>query len=100
VGNDLLQGVLTLPTIMLMERYPDDHPVDALFGAIKSGDGDVASLLTRSLEMIGDSGIIPDCFAVIREYCGFASQALEELPDCPPRRSLSDMVDYIRERSR
>ena len=100
VGNDLLQGVLTLPTIMLMERYPDDHPVDALFGAIKSGDGDVASLLARSLEMIGDSGIIPDCFAVIREYCGFASQALEELPDCPPRRSLSDMVDYIRERSR
>ena len=25
VGNDLLQGTLTLPTLLLMERYPDDN---------------------------------------------------------------------------
>ena len=31
VGHDLLQGVLTLPTIKLIERYPDDNPVKALF---------------------------------------------------------------------
>ena len=100
VGNDLLQGVLTLPAIMLMERYPDDHPIDALFAAIKSGQGNVPELLDRSIGMITDSNIIPDCFAVIREYCASASEALAVLPDCPPRRSLSDMVDFIRERSR
>ena len=38
VGNDLLQGVLTLPTIMLIERYPDDHPIDRLFASITTGD--------------------------------------------------------------
>ena len=100
VGNDLLQGVLTLPAIMLMERYPGDHPIDALFAAIKSGPEGVDGLLNRSLTMINDSGIVPDCFAIIRSYCAAAAAALEELPDSPPRRSLLEMVDYIRERSR
>ena len=27
VGTDLIHGVLTLPTIMLLERFPDDNPV-------------------------------------------------------------------------
>jgi len=31
VGSDLLNGVLTLPTIMLMERYPNDDLVQSLF---------------------------------------------------------------------
>ena len=106
VGNDLLQGVLTLPTIMLMERYPQDHPIETLFAAIKTrantaaGDDEVNALLSRSLAMINNSAIIPDCFAVIREYCAQAAAALDALPDCPPRRSLLEMVDYIRERTR
>ena len=99
VGNDLIQGVLTLPAIMLMERRPDDHPIDALFSAIRNGDGDVDELLHRAVSMISDSDIIPDCFATIRSYCAAASGALDELPDCPARRSLAEMVDYIRERS-
>ena len=105
VGNDLLQGVLTLPSIMLMERYPDDQPIDALFAAIRNGgpdpgSSDVDRLLNKSLDMITGSGIIPDCFAIIRDYCAAAASALDDLPDCPPRRSLLEMVDYIRERSR
>lgn len=110
VGNDLLQGVLTLPSIMLMERYPNDQPIDALFAAIKYGgpdsgspdsrSSDVDRLLNKSLDMITGSGIIPDCFAIIRDYCAAAASALDDLPDCPPRRSLLEMVDYIRERSR
>ena len=100
VGNDLLQGVLTLPSIMLMERYPDDHPIDALFADIKNGGSNVDHLLNKSLDMITGSGIIPDCFAIIRDYCAAAAAALDDLPDCPPRRSLLEMVDYIRERSR
>ena len=95
VGNDLLQGVLTLPSIMLMERYPNDNPIKRLF---KEPGQDGA--LQRALEMINDSTIISDCYAVIREYCATASQALDILPDCPARRSLLDLSSYIQERSR
>ena len=100
VGNDLMQGVLTLPSIMLLERCPDEQPIDALFAAIKSDDAAAADLLNRTLDMIDAAGIIPDCFAVIREHCAAAAAALDALPDSPPRRSLSEMVDYIRERTR
>lgn len=95
VGNDLLQGVLTLPTIMLIERYPNDNPVEKLFKD-RGEDG----WLRNALEMINGSGIIGDCFAVIRQYCETASRSLDILPDCVARRSLLELSGYIRERSR
>ena len=95
VGNDLLQGVLTLPTIKLLERYPDDNPVLDLFK-----DREHDGKLQQALDMINDSTIIEDCYAVIQRYCDTASQALEILPDCAARRSLLDICCYTRDRSR
>ena len=94
VGNDLLQGVLTLPTIMLMERYPDDNPIKKLFKD-RGQDGE----LQQALDMINDSTIIDDCYAVIRKYRDAASRSLEVLPDCAARRSLLKLAGYIPERS-
>jgi len=95
VGNDLLQGVLTLPSIMLLERYPDNNPIEALFRE-RSHDG----LLQQALDMINNSSIISDCYTEIHGYCAKAAQALEILPDCDARRSLRNMTDYIWERTR
>ena len=94
VGNDLLQGVLTLPSIMLMERYPNDNPIEKLFK-----DPGQDGQLQRALEMINDSSIIDDCNTVIRGYCGTASGALDILPDCPARHSLLDLAGYIPDRN-
>ena len=100
VGNDLLQGVLTLPTIMLMERYPDDNPILELFKD-REQDGQYGpnGKVSRAMEMINNSTIVDDCFGVIREYCKDARLALEPLPDCEARRSLLVLADYIWERS-
>ena len=106
VGSDLRQGVLTLPSILLLERCPEDNPIRALFrpsaegrqnGAKQSED---SPHLARALEMINSSGIIAECYAHIRDCCRRASQSLELLPDCPARRSLRDLADYVWERSR
>ena len=94
VGNDLQQGVLTLPAIMLMERYPEDNPIEELFKD-RGQDGK----LQEVLDMINDSTIIKDCYAVIRQYCETASRSLGDLPDCPSRRSLLDLSGYLRERT-
>ena len=94
VGHDLLQGVLTLPAIMLLERYPGDNPVEKLFKD-PGNDGQVQ----RALEMIKDTTIVGDCNAVIRGYCDTASAALEVLPDCPARRSLLSLAGYISDRT-
>jgi len=95
VGTDLLQGILTLPTIMLMERFPDDNPVKALFND-RTEDGHVR----RALDMINNSGIVKDCYGVIREFCDKATQSLDIIPDCDARRSLLALPEYIRDRSR
>lgn len=93
VGNDLLQGILTLPTIKLMEKYPDDNPIDKLFKD-RAQDG----RLQQALDMINDSTIIDDCYSVIQQYCDEASRALDVLPDCAARRSLLDICCYTRQR--
>ena len=95
VGKDLMQGVLTLPTILLMEKYPDENPVQALF-ADPSHDGK----LDRVLEMINNSTIVEECYEVIGDYCGKAAECLEIVPDNPSRSSLLSLLEYIRERSR
>lgn len=95
VGSDLLQGVLTLPTIMLLEKYPEDNPVEALFKD-RTQDGKLGQVI----EMINNTGIIDDCYAEIRKYCDKAASSLDILPDCDSRRSLLAMSEYIRERSR
>jgi octaprenyl-diphosphate synthase len=106
VGSDLRQGVLTLPSILLLERCPEDNPIQALFRPPLEGRGnggaaeDPAPHVERALELIHSLGIIGECYAQIRDSCRRASQALELLPDCPARRSLRDLADYVWERSR
>ncbi len=95
VGNDLLNGVLTLPTIMLMERYPNDDLVQSLF---KDRTND--RKLQRVVEVINDSTILTDCEQVVQDYRDKACQALQLLPDCVPKQSLIDLADYITARRR
>jgi len=95
VGSDLLNGVLTLPTIMLMERYPNDDLVQSLFQ-----DRENDTKLKKVVEVINDSTILPDCEQVVQDYSHKACQNLQNLPDCPSKQSLLDLADYITARRR
>ena len=95
VGSDLLHGVLTLPTIMLQEHYPQDNPVSALFQ-----DRDNAEKLQRVVDMIRNAGIIRDCEDVVRDYCDRACAELKALPKGEARRSLHDLAEYVWNRRR
>ena len=95
VGNDLLQGVLTLPTILLMEKYPQDNPVIELFNDPK-GDGK----LQQALDMINNSGVVGECYAIIGQYCEKAVRCLDTLPERQAKSSLAALPEYIQERSR
>ena len=97
VGNDLLQGVLTLPAIILLERYPEENPVEEIFGAGNDGGGEG---LAKALEMIQNSEIIEDCYGVVQDYCTKAEEAIESLAHSPARRSLLELTGYVMERNR
>lgn len=93
VGNDLLQGTITLPSILLMERYPNDNPIKDLFQDAGSG-----SKLKRTIEMIQNSDIIPKSYSIAADLCYKATQALKPLENSAHRQSLADIATYIIER--
>ena len=95
VGSDLLHGVLTLPTILLMERYPDENPVAAFFQ-----DKDNPAKMKRVLDVINNSSIMQDCHDVIRGYCDHARSELMSLPLGEARHSLDALAEYVCDRQR
>ena len=95
VASDLAQGTVTLPTLMLMEKYPQDNPVKKIFQG-----GDKKENIKQAIEMVCNSTIIPECFDVASNYCRRACQNLKALPEKEALASLTNLADYIVQRRR
>jgi octaprenyl-diphosphate synthase len=95
IGSDLAQGTLTLPSMLILERYPGNNPVMRLFQNIDKQEN-----LRQALELANNSSIIQECHQVAKDYCAKAHQNLGLLPSNTSRRALSELVDYVVERKR
>ena len=95
VGSDLSHGIMTLPAILALERYPDDNPIPLLF--LHPED---AVHLERAIDMIQNSSIIEDSYAAAEKYCGKALDTLSGFPNSPSRDSLEELARYILSRRR
>jgi len=93
VGSDLLQGTVTLPTILLMENHPEDNLLEGL--SEKRGD---QAEVARVIEMVRNSPIVEECYQIAAGFSTQACRALEGLPENASRRSLLDLADYVLER--
>lgn len=90
VGNDLRQGVLTLPMILAQERWPESTAIRDYFA--EPAD---ESLLESAMDIGGDPEIIAQSYAVAQEYCLVALDSLRHLPANRCRDSLELLVDYV-----
>ncbi len=90
IGSDLAQGTLTLPAILLLERYPEDNPVRRLFQ-----NEDRQRNIELAMELVRNSSITEECYAVASDYCAQACHNLSLLPDNASRRSLIKLADYV-----
>ncbi len=95
VGSDLAQGTLTLPAMLLLERYPKENPVKALFQNRNRQEN-----IKRAIELVHSSSIIQECYKVASDYCTQSCRNLNLLPDNASRQSLIDLADYIVNRKR
>jgi len=95
VGSDLLQGTLTLPAMLLVERYPKDNPVKQLFAG-----GDNKENIAKAIEMVRNSDIIQECFVIAADYQKKACKDLKKLPEVKAREILMNLADYIVARRR
>jgi len=95
VGSDLAQGILTLPAMLIMERYPEDNPVKRLLQ-----NEDKQENIRLAIELVHNSSIVQECYKVASDYRSKAYQNLKLLPDNASRRALVALADYIISRKR
>jgi octaprenyl-diphosphate synthase len=102
VGSDLMNGTLTLPALILVERYPDDNPVEKFFADRRNKDRD----LERAIEMIRDSDILDESLTVAHDFRDKALKALESPVltrlDGPAaeeaRRAMASLAHFVTDR--
>ncbi len=93
VGSDLMQGTLTLPSLLLIERHPHDNPVRTLFEERNRPD-----LLAQAIAMVRESDILEESYRAARDFGDRACAALALLPSGAARTALEELTDYVLER--
>ena len=93
-GSDLMEGTITLPALLLMERNPDDNPVKRFFG----GGDHKSEHLAEAIYMVQNSDILDETQRVAEDFIKRAIDALDVLPDSADRTALTDIAEHVLER--
>jgi len=91
VGNDLRQGLVTLPAIFFTEMYPE-HPFSQ---ALLSGKCLSIPQIEDLVPELKSSGAIGRAHAEARQYVTNGLQALQIAPECPERQALVELAEYF-----
>lgn len=94
VGSDLRQGMITLPTIYLLEEDPDNASIRAIFDDVDTSD----EAIQRAVGDVLGSRAIERSVAEARRFARLALDQIATLPDTPSRRALEQLTDYVVER--
>lgn len=90
-GADLLQGTVTLPAIMIRDRYPKDETIKNLFK-----DKEDQTVVKTVIDMVKNTPeITSECYRIAVEYCAKACRAVEKFPDNSARKALLELADYV-----
>ncbi|MCC6382199.1 MAG: polyprenyl synthetase family protein [Dehalococcoidia bacterium] len=94
VGSDLREGTITLPGLLLLERYPRDNPIKKFFTARRGRE----ERLQEAIAMVRETDVLQTSMEMARQYVGRACEAIEILPDTEARRCLHGLGEYVLER--
>jgi octaprenyl-diphosphate synthase len=90
IGSDLTRGILTLPVLLILERYPKENTIQRLFENHSDQEEN-----QRVIEIIRNSSIIEECHNIVASYRDKACQNLALLPTSASHKVLTDIADYI-----
>lgn len=94
IGNDLRQGLITLPALYYFE---DNKEVAGhMFNNGNASNGDMLSSVIDKIRM---SDAIEKSLEEAAEFIDRSKQTLSKLPDSVERNALADLADYIIKRS-
>lgn len=95
VGHDLAHGLVTLPTLLYLERPAPDDAVEAVL----SGTARDPQAVARAVAAIQRSGAIEAALAEARDLVQRSQATLASLPDGPARASLHALAEFVIRRS-
>ncbi len=95
VGSDLLEGTVTLPGLLFLERYPKDNPIKRFFTAKRERD----ERLKEALTAIRATEVLEVSMEMARDYVRRADEALTPFADSPGKTCLIDLGEYVLTRS-
>jgi geranylgeranyl pyrophosphate synthase len=91
VGSDLREGTVTLPGLLLLERYPKDNPIKKFFQAKR----DREKHLQAALAMVLDTEVLDASMDIARDYVRRANEAITPLAESPARQCLLELGEYV-----
>lgn len=97
-GNDLRQGLVTLPLIYALRFQQNGHAerVERVLHAETPEDAEVHGIVT----WVAGSPAIEEALELARHYAARARALLSEFPASPERAVLEQLVDFVVDRSR
>lgn len=94
VGNDLRQGIVTLPVI----HYVEEHPWDPLILPLREGECLSSEQTERLVDAVRTSKAIQQSHQEAVDYVERGLECLRAMPPSPERFALEDLANYIVER--
>lgn len=96
IGSDLRQGLITLPTILYLENYPDDeHSRYLLDGNLLHSDEKMDAFINK----LQQSDSIRQSFQIAQGYVNKALVYLDGYGYSPQRTALVELAKYIVDRT-
>jgi geranylgeranyl pyrophosphate synthase len=99
VGSDLMQGTLTLPSLLILERTPGDNPIRRYFANGARRDRR-HHYLAQAIEMVRNSDVLDESYRVACDFRDRALAALGPLPDNEAKHALAEIAAYVVSRRR
>tara|TARA_B110000196_G_C21074208_1_gene629062 strand:- start:168 stop:1151 length:984 start_codon:yes stop_codon:yes gene_type:complete len=93
IGQDLDQGLLTLPSLIYSEKFEGKAALKSLF---EGTDTELSK--PKIINEILNSEIIDECYAQAENYCMTGRQILANLPDSEEKKSLELLLKYVIQR--
>ena len=91
VANDLRQGLVTLPALHYLEKYPDDPDMRTVVENRIVSEEAIMTVVTA----IRESGAIQSSLEVASQFIERALQALESMPETDERDALEALAKFV-----
>ncbi len=98
-GNDLRQGVVTVPVMRYTASLAEDAPQRAVIEGIVAGEITDQTVVDNLIADIRNSGALAEAEQVARDYVTAARSRLEQIPVASVRSALDQLLDQATIRS-